>query len=204
MNVESESDNLLGKEITSYNNLHIYENGIIYDDDYMLWDEIENIYIGGATTLINLMPAFEDRKIILVDSTTERQIKIFVSSLFLMKKEKAQIFNDVYATIIAHVAKRQWRDFLKQINNGIEISYENFKLSNEAFYFKKHGRIVKISNVYILGYEIIQGGFYILYQEPDEKMKKQYVGSIENIPNVHILQAHIDVISKFVQGEQHA
>jgi hypothetical protein len=188
-------NSLLGELLHSYpDNLHTYENGIVYYDDYLLWDEIEQIFIRWKITNRFYIP-FEDRMIRLIDSSCEREIKIYFSSMFFMKKGKSQLFNHIYSYIINKIVQRQLKQFIEKINAGKGISYKYFKITREALFIRETNKsIKKIDNKNIIRCDSENGALFIVYLEPNSEINKSFIGTIEDTPNIHVLQTYIDSI----------
>jgi hypothetical protein len=195
--MNTEVDKILGEVLLAEKNLSIHSNGIVYKGDYLLWDDIGNIYVGGSKTSINGIPTAENRTILLVNGSLTHSIEISLSSVFRMQKEKNQLFAKIYSLILEKTSERQWIQFIDKLRTGTRFTYEEFDMTQEALYFRKFwGGENKVDTNLIKGCALSQGMFVIFYQEPNKKMKNKNAGGVGGIPNIHILQAYINAISK--------
>lgn len=186
----------LGEQILNGGHLSIHRKGIAYNDNYILWDNIDLIYVGGTKASINFIPTFEDRTIALVDETSPNRIDFSLSSVFRMRKEKKQTFDDIYSIILDNVLQQQWAKFVQALQAGEHLNFQEFELTQEAFYFRKFfGGYKQINVAQIRGCDISQGYFYIRYQDK-QKIKTKQAGEVSRIPNIHILQTFINMIAK--------
>lgn len=192
-----ELNSILGEKLLSGDRSSIYRNGIAQGKNYILWADVAELYVGGIKSTTNGIPSGEDRTIRIVDSTNKRIDFAYVSGFFRMKQESRQAFNDIYSMIIHNISVRQWGQFLHKIRNGGHYSFRVFEVTQDYLYFHKlFGGYDKKDAAYIKGCDIKDGYFFIHYQEPNKKLKTKLVGSVAKIPNIHIAQAFIDMVTK--------
>lgn len=194
--MEPDLDNILGEQVLDEGDLSIHTKGIAYRDSYILWDNVDSIYVGGTKASINFIPTYEDRTIALVDETARTRIDFSFSNIFRMGKGKKQLFNDVYSIILDNVSQRQWTKFIQALQAGERLNFQEFEMTRDAFYFRKFfGGYKQINITQVRGYDTSLGYFYIQYQD-NQKIKEKQVGEVSRIPNIHILQAFINMITK--------
>ena len=182
----------------------IHRNGIAGEGLYILWPDIEQIFIGGEIDSYNSIPSGEFRSIMVADSN-KHEISLEFIAVFRMKQENRNQFENVYAFILKNIAGTQWTKFMQTINSGGNYSFGNFYISRDGFYFSKvvsTWRVAKeafdkIETRYIKKGIMSNGRFYIQYQDPNKKLKlrTEGVGEVRHIPNVHIVQAYINYIN---------
>jgi len=195
-NMELDLNNILGEQILNEGDLSLHNKGIAYKDSYVLWDNVDSIYVGGTKASINFIPTFEDRTIVLVDETAHTRIDFSFSSILRMGKGKKQLFNDIYSTILDNVSQRQLTKFIQALQAGERLNFQEFEITQEAFYFRKFfGGYKQIDVAQVRGCDISQGYFYIRYQDK-QKIKTKQAGEVSRIPNVHILQLFINMITE--------
>jgi len=193
--MEIELNSVLGEKIFDGKRLNIYRKGVAYDDNYILWDNIDLVYIGGTKTSINFIPTVEDRTMTLVDETSSNQIYFSLSSAFHMGKEKKNLFSEIYSIVLNNVSQRQWTKFVEALQAGKRLYFQEFEMTREAIYFHKvFGGYKQINLSQVRGLAVGQGYLYIQYQDKN-KIKNKRAGQIANIPNIHILRAFIDAIT---------
>ncbi len=165
--------------------------------NYMLWENVEELYIGGTIRTLNFVPSGEDRTITIVDSSNNH-IDFSLSGWFRMKEESKTSFSTIYSLILNNISARQWTQFLQKLRNGQRYSFRTFEVAQDAFYFHKlfRGFDDKKDIAYIRGYDMNQGYFYIQFQEPNKRLKTKNVGQVVKIPNIHLVQSFIGMISK--------
>jgi hypothetical protein len=196
--MEENSEKELGELLINKDNIRVYSNGIAdYYGDYLLWDEIDYIYVGGTRSSVNYIPTMEDRTIKLVQSSSNRHVDILLSSWFRMRKEKQQLFNDIYSAIMKNTFDRLWSQFIQQLHSGTRLSFDKFEMTKDAFYFRKFFKGYNEINISsVKKCEINQGIFYFFVHKSGKYMYPMNVGKIEEIPNIHIIQAYINLINK--------
>lgn len=85
---------------------------------------------------------------------------------FRMDKKSKQEFSDIYSIILQNITKRQWEQFLNKLRSGERISYQNFEVAKEAFYFHGiFGGVDRKDMECIKGCSMKVGNFYIHYQD---------------------------------------
>lgn len=197
MNLDLNS--ILGERLFDGRSSGIYRNGIAHDKDYLdyiLWENVEVIYVSGTKRTFYEIPSSEDRMLAFID-THGKRIDFYLSSLFRMKEEAQQQFNSAYSFVLQNTSGRQWTKFISGIRNGERLTFGAFEVTKDAFYFKKLFRRYKQIDIsYIKGCYLKAGYFFILYQQPLQKLKSKNVGSIGDIPNIHLAQMFINEISK--------
>jgi hypothetical protein len=195
--MKSDLKSVLGEELLIGNHSSIYRNGIAKKENYILWGDIDRIYVGGTTHTINgIIPNGENMTLHIVD-THNNDIGFSLSGFFRMKKESKQQFSDIYTFILDNITKRQFQEFISKIRNGETVSFKKFEVTREAFYFHKaFGGYDKKDINYIKGCGMAEGEFYIQYQEPNKKVKVKRIGSIIDIPNIHIARLYISAIAE--------
>jgi len=194
--MEPDLDNILGEQVLGEGDLSIHSRGIVYRGRYILWDNIDSIYVGGTKASINFVPTYEDRTIALVDETARTRIDLSFSNIFRMGKGTKQLFNDLYSIILDNVSQRQWTKFTQALQAGERLNFQEFEMTQEAFYFRKFfGGYNQINVAQVRGYDTSLGYFYIQYQD-SQKMKERQAGEVSRIPNIHILETFINMIAK--------
>jgi hypothetical protein len=189
-------NNILGEEIIGEGDFSLHSKGVVYRGKYILWDNVDSVYVGGTKSSINFIPTYENRTIALVDETAHTRIDLSFSNIFRMGKGMKQLFNDLYSIILNNVSQRQWTKFIQALQAGERLNFQEFEMTREAFYFRKFfGGYKQIDVAQVRGYDTSLGYFYIQYQD-NQKIKEQQAGEVSRIPNVHILQTFIDMITK--------
>jgi hypothetical protein len=189
-------NNILGEKLLSGGGSIIYRNGIAHKNQYILWENVEKIYISGSINTINfIIPSGEHRELRIVD-VNNNEIDFSFNGIFRMRNADKEQFNSFYSLILQKVTPRQWTQFLHKLQNEERHSYRGFEIAQDAFYFHKFGGYDKKDIAFIKGWSMNAGAFYIHYQEPYKKPKAKFVGSIAGIPNVHLVQSYINMITK--------
>jgi len=190
-------NSILGEKLLSGGGSIIYRNGIAHKNKYILWENVEKIYISGSINTINsIIPSGEHRELRIVD-INNKEIDFSFNGVFRMRSEDKEQFSACYSLILQKVTHRQWTQFIHKLQNGERHSYRGFEIAQDAFYFhKSFGGYDKKDIAYIIGCSMNAGAFYIHYQEPYKKPKAKFVGSIAGIPNVHLVQSYINMIMK--------
>ena len=193
----------LGELLLDGGSWRLYHNGVASRGKSIPWTNVEEIYISGSVTSVEFMPAGEKQSIKIVDSY-KNSIKITLSSFFRMSEAKKQEFADVYTFILQNVGDRQWTEFLERLANGQRISFKALDISRDAFYCVKGSKKLfgfalgydRIEIPSLIGCNIRNGIFYIQYLQPNGRPKDKYIDYVEDIPNIHIVQAFVKEMSK--------
>jgi hypothetical protein len=187
----------IGEILLDTKDLKIGQNGIAYLDGFRTWDDTCMVYVGGIKSYLNGIPLGENRTIALEDKFFKNRWEISLSSSFLRGKEKLNMFSEIYSIILSKVSDRQWAQFLQDLQSGKRLSFRGFELTNEAFYSHKFlGGYRIIYTSFVKGCSFSDGSFFLHYQKPNEKLKQECLGSISDIPNIHIIQTFIHSLSK--------
>jgi len=191
--IKSDLSNILGQKVFAGKESSIYRNGIADDRYYILWPNVERVYVGGTTKSINGIQTSENRELSINDSKYEVSFSSY--SFFRMNHESKQTFNNIYAFVLNNIFPRQWSQFLQKINNGEWLSFNKFEVTKEAFYFRKmFGKYDKIETNCILGCDIKIGFLYVQYQDPKKKLKEKCAGRVLDIPNIYLIQTYINKV----------
>lgn len=193
----------LGEVLLDGGSWHLYRNGVAGRGKSILWPNVEEIYISGSVTSVEFISAGEKRSIKIVDSY-KNSIKITLSDFFRMSEAKKQEFTDVYAFILQNVGDRQWTQFLQRLANGERISFKALDISRDGIYCVKGSRKLfgfalgydRIEIPSVIGCNIRNGIFYIQHLQPNGRLKDRYIDYVQDIPNIHIIQAFIKEISE--------
>ena len=103
----------------------IYHNGIAGDGLQILWDDVEQIYVGGQVDSINGLPSGEDRSIRIIDSK-HNEISLEFIAVFRMKQDNRNQFSNAYTFILNNISRKQWTKLLQTINDGGKYSFGSF------------------------------------------------------------------------------
>ena len=191
--IKSDLTSILGQKVFAGKESSIYRNGVANGRYYILWPNVERVYIGGTTRSINGIPTSENRELSINDSKYE--VLFSSSSFFRMNHESKQTFNNIYTFVLNNIFSRQWAQFLQKINNGEWLSFNKFEVTKEAFYFRKmFGKYDKIETNHILGCDIKIGFLYVQYQDRKKKLKEKCAGKVLDIPNIHLIQTYINTV----------
>lgn len=192
--------NVLGEKILDGGSWSIHRNGIATQSKYILWENVEEVYISGSIAtvrfIIPVVPGGEKRTLTIVDSSKNR-IKVNMSGFFRMSYINKQNFSDIYAFILRNIVERQREQFLQCIENGQKISFNTFEIGHDGIYCTKFfGGHQKIKLSDIIGCDIRNGNFYIQYRDINGAEAEKNMYLVENIPNIHIAQMFIKEINK--------
>jgi hypothetical protein len=197
--MQSDLGNILGEKIFSGDGSDIYRNGIGHTEhyvSYILWDDVKAIYVSATLNTFDGIPSGEDRELGVIDANGNRE-EFLLSGLFRMKQERRQQFNEAYSFVLQNTSERLWREFIQSLSEGNRLSFNEFEMTKDVFYFHKtFGGWKEVNTAHIRGCDIGGGYFYINYQEPDKKVKTKRVGEVSNIPNIHIIQSFINAITQ--------
>jgi hypothetical protein len=187
-------ESVLGEIFYSDKYTSVCCNGIADKSNYILWTNVEEIYVGGSIQSFNGIPSGEDRTIRIIDSS-KYQITFALSSFFRMQQGNKVLFSEVYGFILKNISARQWVQFIQKIQNGKWLSFQVFEISKDAFYFPKmFGGYEKKDIAYIKTCFMRAGCLYLQYQEPNKKLKIKNAGRVEHIPNIHLIQTYINKV----------
>jgi len=182
----------------------IYHNGIAGDGLQILWDDVEQIYVGGQVDSINGLPSGEDRSIRIIDSK-HNEISLEFIAVFRMKQDNRNQFSNAYTFILNNISRKQWTKLLQTINDGGKYSFGNFYVAKDGFYFSKivstwrgaKEAFDKIETRYVKKCIVSNGFLYIQYQDPNKKLKlrTEGAGEVRYIPNIHLVQSYINYVN---------
>jgi len=197
--MQSDLGNILGEKLFSGEGSDIYRKGIAHTENYVsyiLWDNVKAIYVRGTVSTFNGIPSGENRALSVIDANGNRE-DFWLSGFFRMKQERRQQFTEAYSFVLQNTSERLWRQFIQSLSEGNRLSFNEFEMTKDAFYFHKtFGGWKEVNTTHIRGCGIGTGYFYIQYQEPDKKIKTKRVGEVRSIPNIHIIQSFINAITQ--------
>lgn len=175
----------------------IHEGGIVVDEKSILWKDIEWVYISASSYSVNFVPMGDTFSITIVDSS-EKRIKLTLSSSLLDRGSKRKEFSNVYSHILSFIEERQWKEFIQRINDGQRVSFSSFDITRDGIYCAKKGIFSsgfdKLELKSIFGSAIQDGVFYIRFVNNVGKLMEQCIDHLKNIPNVHIAQRYLELL----------
>jgi len=182
----------------------IHDSGITVANQSILWKDVERLYISASSYSVNLVPMGASFSITIIDSS-EREIKLNLSSGILGRRSKREEFSNVYRHILSFVEERQRKEFLQRIKDGQRVSFKSFEITNEGIYCEKRlfrSGFDKLNPKSILGSTIRQGDFYILFMNDKGKVMERFLDSVNKIPNIHIAQRFFKLLPSLYQIEK--
>ena len=182
--------------IMKKDNWVIYKDGIKQESKHISWNSAKTLYLSGMKGTVNfIFPAGEKWELKIIDSSGTT-IDIKQSSFLSMSKGEKDEFFKTYRYIIGQVFDNQWAWFQDQLKNNRKIYFNKLSLDTKAICYKTFlGKSVAIPISDLVGHIISSGYFYIHYRNSKAKIKTIRVGLVSAIPNIHLLQAFIDMQS---------
>jgi hypothetical protein len=198
---DTQEEQTLGEMLLDGGSWQIHRGGIASRNRSILWQEVNEVYIGGLKTSINYIPAGEQMSITIVDYYKNR-IRVTISGLFRMGTEKKNTFSDIYGYILHNIFDRQLRQAIRNIGDGKIVSFKAFNITSDGIYNSKGTRklfgykreYTNTKQSTAIGCQMHEGLFYIRCLQSNGKQKDKWIGDVKDIPNVHIAQALIEAL----------
>lgn len=176
--------------------IHFHEEGVKVKTDFMSWEDISNIYIRAEKESINFLPTSELKEITLV-SKSQKKLKLYFSFSWRMGIRGEDAFNRIYQSILAQTSERQWNEFITTLKDENLVDFDLFLIRPDRILFSKFIKGIKILHLdRIIEYYISNGALFIGYLNEKGNYKKQNLGPIALIRNIHILQNFLSIVVK--------
>jgi hypothetical protein len=182
-------------------------DGIKTRNDIIRWEEIDRVYVGGTTIRSNIRisktSATSDRRFIKVFSKDGRQADFVVNFDCKMNETASQTFGAIRAAILARVWRRQWDEFIGQMQSGNPVQFsDSLVLRGDGIIsanFDKGKELLPFKS--ICGISLKDGEIYLDYRNEKGKQKATSLGGVGTTANIHILQAFLDHVVQVNQGK---
>lgn len=186
----------LGKVLHKHGNKYICEFGVGDKGTSILWEEINELFLGGQRTSINFMPAGESVSIKVVSITGEK-INFDQKALFVMGSKKKDTIFSIYNFVVKKIINRQMSELVTALKKGNRVSFKSFDVTSTAVYREKFfGGYDIIEFRRIVGCGFNNGEFVIKFIGDKGRLKQKGSGSVRNIPNIHLAQALLLSVAK--------
>ena len=191
----------LGKVLHKHGNKYICEFGVGDKKTSILWEEINELFLGGQRRAINYMfvadvPAGESIEINVVSIAGEK-IRLKQNALFTMGSKKKDTIFSIYNFIVKQIIDRQMSELVTALEKGNRVSFKSFDMTSVAVHRKKFfGGYDIINYNRIVGCDFSNGEFVIKFIDDKGRWKGKGSGHVADIANIHLAQALLLSIAK--------
>ncbi|MFC2035813.1 hypothetical protein ACFLUJ_06810 [Chloroflexota bacterium] len=186
----------LGKVLHKHGNKYICEFGVGDKKTSILWEELNELFLGSQRTSVNFMPASESVSIKVVSITGEK-INFEQKAPFVMSRKKKDTIYSIYSFVVKKIIDRQMSELVTALKGGNRVSFKSFDMTSNAIYRKKFfGGHDIIDCDRIVGCDFYNGEFVIKFIDNKGSWKQKDSGRVADIPNIHLAQALLLSIAK--------
>jgi len=187
----------LGKRLYELGNRYVCEGGIWEKKKYILWDDIDTLYLEATKTTVEfILPAGESITLQVRDKIGTK-IDLKLGAMFRIGRNNKEDFMSVYQFIVSQIIDRQLEELLSSIKESRRVSFQSFDITSSAIYRKKLFGGYDIIELYrILGCDFDNGEFIIKFVDDKGHLKSKKSGYVREIPNLHLAQTFILLVAQ--------
>ena len=136
----------LGELLLDGGDWQVHRGGITSRDRTILWNEINEVYVGASNDKVDPVSADEKMSIAVVDYYKNR-IEITLSGFSRTGTKDRNEFTDIYGLVLHNVLDRQVKQALISISGGKRVSFKAFEIARDAIYYAKGAKQLFRNNI---------------------------------------------------------
>lgn len=174
--------------------LGISEDGLYTSSTLIPWEEIDRVYVGGATMYFQFLIKASESGHFKVVSTTGDQFVVDAELGGVNSKRRKAAFSALMDAVLSRVSKRHWEDFRACMKSGEGTAFsDTLHVDSDGIHISAP-RETLVPFTAIQSYSIDDGQLFVCHLDDKGKKRTHSFGQVQSTANMHVLLALLQTV----------